>query len=98
MGYFIVSDEGAKSGHAPCKGGNGISQVKYIIKRVTHQDTAGQAPRTQRVRHQEQSPLFSGHAPRTKSMLTFAGHAPRTKSMLQYAGQYTDYTLWGSIT
>ena len=24
FGDFIVSDEGAKSGHAPCRGGNGI--------------------------------------------------------------------------
>ena len=24
VGDFIVSDEGAKSGHAPCRGGNGI--------------------------------------------------------------------------
>ena len=41
---------------------------------------------------------YAGRAPRIKSILRFAGRAPRTESMLPYAGQYTDYTLWGSIT
>ena len=74
FGYFIVSDEGAKSGHAPCKGGNGISQVKYIIKRVTHQDTAGQAPRTvstffgSRTQNQINAPVCGS---RTKNSLHF---------------------------
>ena len=47
FGDFIVSDEGAKSGHAPCRGGNGIRiRVRDPGPRVRDPAPRGAWPRT----------------------------------------------------